>query len=240
MADSTGQVTLLMNSGIDAFTNLYDIQMVFPTNVTPSYDSTATSGAGGYAYSVRAMGFQPPELTLMIYNSDYKGVQLTKQAPKIQGERTFTIEFRMDTNYYLYYDLLQWKHIWVDPSGEGNIQPGSLSDNIMDSTTTPVTGNIAQYGQITVGAYSVTTPLDGYSDPSNVVDITSPGASWIFWDVVCNKVGTPNYQRAGADAVTVTAEFIFGRYSEPYSNGSPLALATPGSTIPALTGNAAN
>ena len=235
MADSTGQVTLLMNSGIDAFTNLYDIQMVFPTLIIPQYDSTATTGSGGYSYSVRAMGFQPPELTLMTYNSDYKGVQLTKQAPKIQGDRTFTIEFRLDSNYSLYNDLLQWKHIWVDPSGEGNIQPGSLADTTANNSTGNVAGDVIHYGQINVGAYAVTTPLDGYSDPSNITNIATPGAQWQFYDVVCNKVGTPNFQRAGADAVTVTAEFIFGRFSEPYSSNGPGPIGAPGTTIPLLT-----
>jgi hypothetical protein len=233
MADSTGQVTLLMNSGIDAFTNLYDIQIIFPTNVVKTYDNNTGNGA---VYSVRAMGFQPPELTLMTYNSDYKGVQLTKQAPKIQGDRTFTIEFRMDSNYYLYYDLLKWKHIWVDPSGEGNIQPGSLSDNTANFTTGNVAGDTARYGQINVGAYAVTTPLDGFSDPTDINSAALAGAEWAFFDVVCNKVGTPNFQRAGADAVTVTAEFIFGRFSEPYTMGGQGPMSAPGANIPGLTG----
>ena len=232
MADSTGQVTLLMNAGIDAFTNLYDIQLIFPGIISSLYYGDAS----GNSYSVRAMGFQPPELSLMTYNSDYKAVQLTKQAPKIQGERIFTIEFRLDANYYLYYDLLQMKHIWHDPSGEGNVQPGSLADTSPQAPGVSA-GTDNRYGQVNVGAYAVTTPLDGFSNPADITNVTFPGAQWKFYDVVCNKVGTPNYQRAGADAVTVSAEFIFGRYSEPYSSGpGPLSLPN---NIPTLTGESA-
>jgi hypothetical protein len=219
----SGEITLLMNSGIDAFTNLYDIQITFPSLVAPQLYSTST-----YGYSVRAMGFQPPELSLMTYNSDYKAVQLTKQAPKIQGERTFTIEFRQDTAYTLYGDLMNWKHIWNDPSGEGNVQPGSLSDN----DTNAVTSDSDHYGSIVVVAYNVSTPLDGYTDPSSNLDISTIAAQWQFYDVICNKVGTPNFQRAGADAVTTTAEFIFGRMVEPWSSIGYGSLTGP----PILTG----
>jgi hypothetical protein len=207
----SGEITLLMNAGIDAFTNLYDIKITLPGAISyPQYGN-----ASGYNYSVRAMGFQPPELSLMTYNSDYKAVQLTKQAPKLQGERTFTIEFRQDTAYNLYGDLMNWKHIWADPSGEVNVQPGSLSDN----GTNAVTSDRTNYGTIVVVAYNVSTPLDGYTDPSSVtLNNSTLGAQWIFFDVICSKVGTPNFQRSGADAVTTTAEFIFGRYVEPWSS----------------------
>ena len=67
----SGEITLLMNAGIDAFTNLYDIQITFPTKVGQRLYSDSS-----YGYSVRAMGFQPPELSLQTYNSDYKSAQL--------------------------------------------------------------------------------------------------------------------------------------------------------------------
>lgn len=199
----SGQITVLLNSGMDAFTNLWDVQFTFPTNaVVGSFDNFM---------SVRASGFNPPELSAMTAPVDYKAVQLTRLLPKLQGDRTFTIEFRMDSNYDLYQKLLNWKHIWVNPSGEVDIQAGALGDNLAPGGI-DVTSDPANYGKVIVVAYTSETSISGYSDSSATVSV---GAEWDFYDVICTKVGSPNYQRAGADAVTVSAEFIFGRYSEP-------------------------
>lgn len=234
---ANGQVTVLLNSGIDAFTNLYDVHLSFPGAI-PVLRYPAPTDLAGYSYSVRAMGFNPPELSAQTYQSDYKTIQLTRQAAKIIGDRTFNIEFRLDSGFLLYEDLMQWKHLWVDPSGEGNMQPGSLSDDI--GTNTPVIGD-NRYGQVTVVAYSVSTPLDGYSDPSTVDSSAYVAAEWVFSDVVCNKVGVPNFQRAGSDSVTVTAEFLFGRYIEPFSPVNPISSPiSPIQVPPPLTGESSS
>ena len=232
---ATGAVTVLMNSGLDAFTNLFDVELTLPSIIPSKYYPTSEDDHG-YSYSVRAMGFQPPELSAVTYQSDYKAIQLTRQSSKIQGDRTFQIEFRLDSSYYLYYDLLAMKRIFVNPNGEGNIQPGmaDVLANIATEGNNVTSSN--KYGVIKVAAYSVTTPLNGYSDPIISDATASTAAKWIFYDVICNKVGTPNFQRAGTDAATVTAEFIFGRYSEPNYN---LVEDGNASIPPFLTGQSA-
>lgn len=210
---ANGQITSLLNTGMDAFTNLWDVQITFPTNVITDSSIIANN------FSVRAVSFNPPELTISTTNVDYKGVQLTRLTPKIQGERTFTLEFRMDSTYDLYQYLLKWKHIWVDPSGEGNIRPGGLAD-FLGTTTGSVAGDGAKYGTIKLQSYSSETSLDGYSAPNTVGSASNLGALWQFYDVICTKVGSPTYQRANSDFVTISSEFIFGRIIEPYSSGS--------------------
>jgi hypothetical protein len=194
MAD--GSITTLLNSGIDAFNNLYDVKITFPTSL--ELRTTMSSNS----VSVRALGFTPPELSLQTVQVDYKAIQLTRQVPKIVGDRTFTLEFRMDAEYDLYYNLAQWKHIWVDPSGESNVLVGGLGEPTFPTN----------YGTVNVMAYSALTPVSGYSDstPQGTNAVT-----WDFFDVICSKIGTPTFTRAGADFVTVTAEFIFGRMNEP-------------------------
>jgi hypothetical protein len=201
----TSVITTLLDSGMDAYSNLYDVQIDFPT-ITGITDST-------YSSSVRAMGFQPPELSLGEYNVSYKGLQLVRPTPKITGNRTFTIEFRLDANYTLYNNLLAWKHIWVNPSGEGNIQVGDG-----DGATTP-----SQYGTIKVNCYRINTDIDGYSGSNSFGN----AEVWTFYDVICSKVGTPNFQRAGTDPVTITSEFIFGRIIEPPLRASSFTSETP-------------
>ena len=225
----TGQITTLLNSGMDAFTNLWDVIISFPTAISGS--QYFDGNAGNPSYSVRANGFNPPELTLTTGQADYKGVQITKLLPKIQGDRTFTLEFRMDSNYLLYYDLLRWKHIWMDPSGESNIQAGAMGDG-----ATPVTADGYHYGQITVQSYTSQTPLSGYSDNSADPTGNAVGAMWTFFDVICTKVGSPAFQRASSDFVTVTSEFIFGRMVEPYSGGAVNVGLYPDSSTPPVLG----
>ena len=208
----SGITTVLLNSGSDAFNNLFDVQIDIPSS---SFDSSKT-GANNYTYSVRASGFQPPELYLNTAQVDYKAIQLTRQVPQIMGDRKFTIEFRLDSNYYLYNDLLDWKHIWVDPSGESNVQAGALADPKANFTVGVTTTEQSNYGKITVVAYNSTTPISGYSD-AITIDTSVVSASWVFYDVICMKVGTPSYQRNEASPVSVTAEFLFGRMTEPGS-----------------------
>jgi hypothetical protein len=203
MADGT--ITTLLNSGIDAFNNLFDVIITLPTTLKTINFTDAIGTTGGYdqtSFSVRAMGFTPPELSLGTTQVDYKAIQLTRQTPKITGDRTFTIEFRVDATYNLYYQLSYWKHIWMDPSGEGNVQIGV--GDILDNAT--------KYGKISVTAYAASTPLSGYGDTSST---TNNALSWDFFDVICSKIGTPTFARSGSDFVTVTAEFIFGRFNEP-------------------------
>ena len=208
---ASGQITTLLNSGMDAFTNLWDIVFTFPTNVL--HDSS------GYQdnYSVRANNFNPPEISATTSNSFYKAVQLPRLMPFLQGERVLSIELRLDSNYDLYDKLLSWKHIWNDPSGEGNVRPGGLADNLASSQLA-VANDVGNYGSIVAKAYSNVTSIDGITNTSS--DVANAGAIWSYFDVICTKVGTPTYQRSSSDFVTVTTEFIFGRFVEPFSSGS--------------------
>lgn len=197
-----GSISTLMSSGIDAFTNLWDIGLRFPGEDIEDFN-----------YSARATDFNPPELSLSTTTVDYKAIQITKQVPKIEGDRRFNITFRMDASFDIYSKLLAWKHIWVNPSGESIIQAGGMSNAIEEAS---------KYGAIRVVAYNAALDSSNYSDATNAAgtitefDPTSAvSAYWEFYDVICTKVGSPTFQRGNADFVTVQAEFIFGRYREP-------------------------
>ncbi len=199
----SGSISTLMASGIDAFTNLWDIGITFPTALGDKDPN--------YSYSARAVDFNPPELSLMTSPVDYKAIQVTKPMPKITGDRMFTLNFRMDASFNLYKSLLAWKHIWVDPSGESVVLPGGMSGQ-----------DAKAYGTITVKAYNSGLATSSYSDstPTTTTEFdskTSVVAFWEFYDVICMKVGQPTFQRASSDFLQIGAEFIFGRYREPGS-----------------------
>jgi hypothetical protein len=210
-----GVLTTLLSSGIDAFSNLWDVKMTFPSGITTLLNqNNASTGV----YSVRATGFTPPELGVTTYTVDYKTVQLTRPNAKFEGERTFTLEFRLDSGYQLYYDLLSWKHIFFDPSGESNMEFGSLSRS-------NITADQKNYGIISVQGYDSSTDLSNISSAD--VGTANIQIHWDFYDVVCMKVGTPAYQRQNSDALTTTATFIFGRLYEPGSSVSNGQNTTP-------------
>lgn len=217
-----GALTTLLSSGIDAFTNLWDVILTFPTNVSPLL---LTTNENSGAYSVRAVGFTPPELTATTYTVDYKTIQLTRPNAKFEGDRTFTLEFRLDANYSIYYDLMNWKHIFFDPTGESNMEFGALAGST-------VTNDSSNYGRIDVFGYDSSTSLDQFSDATAANTIVG----WNFLDVVCMKVGTPNFQRQNSDALTTTATFIFGRYYEPGVDQTLQHTVGPGSLVPPKVG----
>ncbi len=204
-----GNLTSLLNSGFDAFTNLYDVIITFPTNAELGELSNTT-------ISVRALDFSPPELTVGTYQVDYKAIQLTRPNAKITGERTFDLGFRIDATYNLYKALLNWKHLFVDPSSEGNIKFGAYSNSA-------VTSDNANYGSIEVVGYNASGTLGDVADPTS--DRTS--IRWKFYDVFCLNVGSPSFTRAGSEAVTTTAKFYFGRMDEPETSALAGEITNP-------------
>jgi hypothetical protein len=182
-------ITTLIASGIDAFSNLYDVRITLP------------GGDIKDAWSVRATNFSPPELTHGTYDVDYKIIQIKRPNALIEGDRKFTIEFRLDAGYQLYRDFTTWKNLWVDPTNGGSIQFGALS-------YAGATGS-GMYGLVEVVAYK----SSGASSGISTVQSSPVGAKWNFKDVICMKVGSPTLAREGADAATISADFIFGEYT---------------------------
>jgi hypothetical protein len=184
MADS---MSVLLTSGMDAFTNLYDVEIWLPTSSGPSMDTSES-------WSVRALGFNPPELSAEEYQVAYKGVKLTRYSAKISGTREFTLEFRNDSEFNLVKLLNEWKKKVVDPTLEGNINFGAFSTENTDANE--------MYGKVVVKAYK--------SDTSLVAGTS--GVTWTFDQVICTNIGSPAFSRAGAEPTRITAKFMFMDY----------------------------
>ncbi len=196
---ATGNLSMLVTSGFDAFQNLYDVRINFPSVLADSFTGTIPAPA---EVSVRALDFTPPELVVGSYKVPYKAVEITRLNSKIEGERKITIPFRLDSNYNLYSYLMAWKHYWMDPNDDGNINFGSYSSVINDLA----------YGTITVVGYRSSDTLNDIA--SDVPASNYEAYTWKFDNVICTKVGTPTYNRATGEAIQVTAEFLFGAYEE--------------------------
>jgi len=204
---STPPLTTILSSGPDAFTNLWDVEITFPTNFKGTRTNTYTDGTAGTAQrvSVRASGFTPPEGSITPYTVAYKGVSIQRPGATIEMTRTFDITFRMDANYALYQDLLAWKNLIVRPSGDGDITFGNVLSTAIPNSETEGTVKIRAYSS------SATSTLS----TKNSDNLPQVGSEWIFSSVVCVKAGAPAYQRADSGAVEVTASFWFGSFQEP-------------------------
>lgn len=70
----------------------------------------------GQEKTVRCTGFKVAHLRQLEYTKRFVTAQIDVPAPKIEGERMFQLTFRVDENYDIYKDLLNWRNLLVDPS----------------------------------------------------------------------------------------------------------------------------
>ena len=180
-----GNITSIVGSGADAFTNLFDVVITYPKDVVATPDASLT---------VRIGNFTPPEGTQETYDTPYHSGRITRLKPMIILERKLNMEFRVDANYNIYQHLMQWKHLWMNPSDEGDLRFGAYSNTTHNENNT---------GTIVVNALN-STALD-----TEITNDPRIGASWTYNYVICTKVGQPAYSREGSNELKVTAEFLF-------------------------------
>ena len=194
MADN---ITTVIDSGLDAFTNLYDIALKFPAALDGKLQYQNEGNI-----SVRIGDFTPPSLAGGTYTVAYKGITLTRLNSAIDGDRTFQLPIRIDAEHKLLKDLYTWKHLWVDPN-TSEIKFGAYSN---------VTADATRYGKVKVRGYKATGSLSNVA----VVNGTVAEASvWEYQDVILQKVDAPAFTRGTSDALVVQCTFLFGRYTEP-------------------------
>jgi hypothetical protein len=200
-----GSLTPLVAAGTDAYSNLFDVEITFPTSVVK------VTSLGQLDASVRISDFKPPEFKQSQYKIEYKGVSITKLGPKIEGERTFDIPYRIDADYDLHLRLMQWKHIYMDPSGDG----------VINYNIVMAEGDIANFGSVSVKAYnpssSLTTSALGGTGTGRVAE------EWKFTTVMCVEAGVPAFSREIGEPNKASAKFVFLRMTEPGQKLAPKA-----------------
>jgi len=234
---STG-VTALISSGVDAFDNLWDVEITFPTGSTLfnaiTASSTYTSGfidtASNFSSNVLSLRADQPkweELKADQYPIEYKGAILKRFKPNITGKRELSITFRVDYQYHLYNLLTVWKHFYSDPTAIANVtsnlnQQASATPRDMNanySALTPTNG----YGGAIIRIYPYTSSqklsADGYSGSATTGATTGIPAAWTFKDCVCVATGQPQFERNDSKEVTINAKFIYGQQLEFATQG---------------------
>lgn len=210
------QVSALINLGADAMDNLFDVNIQLPLAL--SSDEEVTQKLED-SLTLRCLGFTPPKFTAKTYDMSYKTSRLKKAAGKIEGERIFKLQFRLDAYYSIYRLLLNWRKICLQPSTE-----------YAASTISNVDENGRSYlGIISVSALD--TPVSRTTFQDEAIGVTkdiitektlSSSLSWKFKDVWVQNVDDPVFKAGNADIQIISATFGFCNFEDPqyldYSN----------------------
>ena len=182
-------VSTLISSGLDAFTNLYDIEISLPTLLTAALPTSIRNTLPTDVpalLKLRVQDFQGPQPKLAQYQTDYQTIQITRPAPMMEFDRRFDLNFRLDTNYVIYHVLKQWSFLYHDALNGGINLPHGKVDN----------GSLL--GSMRVSAYTPNT--------------METALLWGYDGMFCNKVTDPPFTRAGTEPITITASFMFFEY----------------------------
>lgn len=210
----------LVNSGADLLKSMYDIRIFFPgadgkPNLNPVF---------AYPITVRATGFQVPEVSVGTYDIKYHGMTVKRPNGQIEGERTFSLTFREDAAFQLRSRFSAWMAAVADP----------ITGGISNSTNFYGTVEVGTIG----GAYYATSTVEPTGDPtkSGKKDIfaedgclttrradTNPLAIWRFYHVWVGKVGGVDFATDAGEPNTFEVQFYYMDCDYPMFGGNKLA-----------------
>jgi hypothetical protein len=186
-------IQLLLNSGFDAFSNLYKVQFtLIPTSV-------GTDGSTTFP-EIRIKDFKAPTLALGEYEQHFKTISLTRVNAQFVGDREFELTFRIDDNWTLYNSLKSWRKLYVDV-GKDAVYMGLHSN----SPSYP-------QGEVKVSVFKGNTLQNG-----TVNSDYSTSVYWNFKNVILYEMTEPSFSRASSAPIEITCKFLFGEYKSTTS-----------------------
>lgn len=230
----------LVNSGADLLTNMYDIRIFFPSSIVDGPNKAYKEGNPGsgpdvgkfafnYPVTVRASGFNVPEVSTGTYEIKYHGNTVKRPNGNMEFNREFEIEFREDAAFELRNKFQAWLGATVDPvTGAvsngincfGTVEVGTVMNEYWAPTMTNPTGDPDKSGdkQIQAADGSLTSRHDG-----------NPIATWSFYHVWVSKVTQPQFSTEGSEASKFTVTFQFMDCDMPFFGGNAGEAATASS-----------
>lgn len=186
-------VSALLHAGADAMDNIFDVQIIWEA-LLPLTEEREN-------IRLRCLTFTPPKFSVKTTNFVYKNYKVTKPLAEIEGDRTFTLSFRVDANYEQYKKLYEWQASTFVPS-----KIYTSSKIPVDKLATVRVCSLAAPAEIqSVGSKPLYEVL-----PLNQLSI------WEFSDVWITEVGQPSYSYNKGDPVEISASFTFGEAKDPW------------------------
>lgn len=189
-------ITSLIEAGPDAFSNLFDVKITFPTGIITLNEAFQQS------VSVRIKDFPFPTFDLEPYNVAYKAVTLKRFAPKINLTRKLSLNLRLDAKWDIYRAFRAWKSIYVNEK-DSNIK----FDKYISLPT-----NLTDFGTIEVISYKANDKMANIENPFSAI---KRGPIWKFEQVACMNVKEPEFTRDTATPIVLSVDFMFGVYTPP-------------------------
>jgi hypothetical protein len=219
MAELNSQITALLSLGADAMDNTFDVMITLPKAVSDAITGNAglseannlkDDAAIENMFALRCNGFEPPKFTLKTYEVRYKTIGLKKPASRIDGERVFKIQFRLDSYYSVYRALMAWRSYVMQPATGfasnlvAQANTGEVTVVALDSPVEQARGGGYASTGLTSGKYATSESYSGLE-----------GIRWEFKNVWLIDVEDPKYKTGSGETISITATFGFGEFMDP-------------------------
>ena len=233
MAYSNKMVDSMIHSQFDAFKNMYDIELQWPS-------VTGGSLAGSQeVVSIRAKGIKIPDFEIATYERHYHGGKINLPKPEQTFDRQIEITFTMDSAFQYYQLFCQWASICGDPvtGGTANSLPTDflgritvvpLSGNYLANTKVSSDGSVQQPDYVGTGANEKTNSIEAGK-------ITDGKLYWGFDGVWVTKVTAPDFAVDSSEPLEFAVTFQFLDYDAPAYGGFRSKQAV-GAAAPTIIG----
>lgn len=247
MAYNNTTTEAMISSQFDAFKNMYDIELKWPSHI----DTTKTEEV----ISVRAKGIKIPDFEIATYERHYHGSKINIPKPEQTFDRQVEVTFTMDSAFQYYQTFCQWASLCGDPvnGGVSNSIPTAILGRL---TVAPLTGNYfanggtnsaekggdvgnqdkTKYTESETGAaiipkYSLgkTGALAGLFNTASMY--------WTFGKCWVSKVTAPEFAVDSSEPLEFTVTFQFLDFDAPGYGGFRTTQSSTGEYAPAVLGN---
>jgi hypothetical protein len=187
-------VSKLYGAGPDAFSNQFDVVVGFPAALSSLENKVPRD-----AVTMRVKDFTPPSFKWGTYDFQQGPNTYQWANSKMEGKRQFSIEFRLDSFYHIYYALKEWKALIGDERAE------NISFN-------PLSADPDKWGTVEVYALASSSFSDSFIFMTDIAPELVPEdarVKWEFHQVKCIDVSEPKYSYSDANTIQITATFIF-------------------------------
>ena len=243
MAYSNKMVDSMIHSQFDAFKNMYDIELQWPTVAGGSLAGSQE------VVSIRAKGIKIPDFEIATYERHYHGGKINLPKPEQTFDRQVEVTFTMDSAFSYYQAFCQWASLCGDPvnGGVSNSIPTEVLGRL---TVAPLTGNYFANGGTTsgstgdVGNTTYTTDDGTVSDPKYLLGKTDKQAGlfntasmyWTFGKCWVSKVTAPDFAVDSSEPLEFTVTFQFLDFDAPGYGGFRTKQKSDGDNAPVLLG----
>ena len=230
MAYNNRMVDAMVNTQFDAFKNMYDIEIQWPS------DTTSISGKQEIV-SIRAKGIKIPDFEIATYERHYHGSKINIPKPEQTFDRQVEITFTMDSAFQYYQVFCQWASMCGDPvnGGVSNSIPTSLYGQLV---VAPLTGDYFANTSAS-GSANITKPSyikSGGTNDTPTGVINEAKIYWAFGNCWVSKVTAPEFAVDSSDPLEFTVTFQFLDFDAPGYGGFRTSQADTQGYAPTLIG----